>query len=405
MPARAPLCPLAALALALALIAPACGPVEADHPLDPDTPAAEQRPSRIAGRLVAPGGDAARPYADMTARLYAADAERDAPTHTSPVDDGGRFRFDAVRPGTYRFDAGDARLAADPFALHVPSGEVLDIGDIALEPILGVVEGAVLDDLGAPVDGARITLADVPAALDADGRFHATTGAGPTPISATAPGHRPVTRTVEVVGGATTAVDPLVLRPEPPTISGVVRLISFETVLRRSTARAALYPDDADPTADPIAEATADLEGRFVLSPPSPGRYRLDLTAPGYDPATLTLDAAPGAMLDLGAIGLQHASTGPDAVWLRGNVRDPDGPLGGVAVEITLAPALPFARVLTARDGRFALPVAPDEDHHLRVDLDGYAPLDVGPYRYAPDAAAMVDPAGDPPDLVLTPLP
>lgn len=396
MPARAPLCAL----IALALTASACGPVDADHPLDPDTPAAEQRPSRIAGRLVAPAGEGA--YDDVTARLYAAEADRDTPTHTSPVDDGGRFRFDAVRPGTYRFDAGDRRLAAAPFALHVPTGEVLDIGDIALEPILGAIEGVVLDDLGAPVDGARITIADTPAALDADGRFRATAAAGPTPIVASAPGHRPATRTVDVVGNTTTTLaDPLVLVPRPPTISGRVRLAPFETALRRSTARAALY--DAD--ADPLTETTADPEGRFVLSPPSPGRYRLELTAPGYDAAALTLDATPGATLELGAIGLQHASTGPDAVWLRGTVRDVAGPLAGVAVEITLAPALPFDRVLTARDGRFALPVAPDEDHHLRIDLDGYAPLDAGPYRYAPDAAAVVDPAGDPPDLVLDPLP
>lgn len=399
MPARAPLCAL----VALALIGPACGPVDADHPLDPDTPAAEQRPSRITGRLVAPAGDGV--YSDMTARLYAADTDREAPTHSSPVDDGGRFRFDAVRPGTYRFDAGDSHLAADPFALHVPTGEVLDIGDIALEPILGVVEGSALDDLGAPVDGARITLADRPAALDATGRFRATVPAGPTPITASAPGHHAATRTVDVAGHMTTTLaDPLVLVPLPPTISGVVRLTAFETPLRRSNARAALYPH-ANPGADPITETTADPEGRFVLSPPSPNRYRLELTAPGYDAAALTLEATPGATLELGAIGLQHTSTGPDAVWLRGTVHDAAGPLAGVAVEITLAPALPFARVLTARDGRFALPVAPHEDHHLRVDLDGYAPLDAGPYRYAPDTHAVVDPAGEPPALVLTPLP
>lgn len=396
--------PHAYLLLALAaLMAPACGPVDADHPLDPDTPRDAQRPSRLEGQLIAPGGDATHDFAAMTARLYAADADPDTPTHQSAVDDAGRFRFDAVRPGTYRFDARDPTLAAAPFAINVSAGAALDLGPIALHPLWGVVAGTVLDPNGAPVDGAALFAGDVAAPVDPSGHFRATVTPGRVDIIATAPGHAPAAREVDAAALSTTRLDdPLVLVPVPPTLTGVVRLSPFETPLRRATTRAHLIADDAD---DPIAETTADLDGRFELHAPAPGRYRVELTAPGYDPTTAVVDAAAGEHLDLGALVLQHASTGPDAVWLRGVVRDADDPLTGVAVEVTLAPALPYARVLTARDGRFAVAVAPDEDHHLRIDLDGYALVTAGPYRYDPARDAVVDPSGDPPDLRLTPLP
>ncbi|MEZ4434976.1 MAG: carboxypeptidase-like regulatory domain-containing protein [bacterium] len=379
-------------ALALA----ACGPVDADHPYDPATPAAEQVPSRITGRLVAPAGDAAD-YTGAEATLTAGEAT--APAYTSPVDVGGRFRFDAVTPGLYRFEATAAELAADPIVLSIPAGQRLDLGAIALEPVLGVLTGEILDPSGAPIPQATAAIATERAAADAAGRFRLVAPAGDHPLAATAPGHAPTERRVTVRGQTVTALDaPLVLTPLPATITGRVRLRAFETPLRLAACAARLTTDAGEAT------APVDPEGRYRLEAPAPGPATLTLACPGYDPATRALTLAPGD-LTLDPIDLQHAAQGPAAVPLAGRVTDTQAPLAAVAVEITLAPAIPYARVLTDRDGRFTAPAAPDEPYRLHVTLDGYAPLDAGPYHHDPAADAFVDDRGDPPALRLTPLP
>ncbi len=392
-------------AAALGLIAVAlagCGPVEADHPLDPDTPRAQQQPSRLAGQLIAPGGGSAELFADARVELWtAADGPDDTvvsmTAYAAPIDAAGRFRFDAVTPGTYRLDASADGLAADPLVLTLPAGEVIDIGPVVLEPLWGTVIGRVLDDAGQTVPAAVVSIGDSLFVPDGNGRFEVAVPAGAATITAEAPGHEPARRALDVEPGIRTTVGaPLVLVPRAATLTGRVELRRFATDERR--AAITLELDDA-------GDIVAPVDGRFTFDDLAPGAHRIIARANGYDPEERQVVIAAGDRRELDPIELLHASTGPDAVRLTAIIESADGgPVAGVTVAARIN-TVPFATAVSDRDGRIDLAAARDDRYWLDVDTAGFAPASLGPLIYAAEHDAFRGIEGDRPRLVLQPLP
>lgn len=389
------------LPLLWALVLAACGPVDADHPLDPATPPEQQRPSRIAGHLVAPGGAS---FDEARVELWTADADADdrvegAVAYSSPVDTGGRFRFDAVTPGIYRLAAatGDEALVADPVVLSVPFGQIIDLGAIALEPRWGVVDGRVVDRAGQPVAGATVSGGALRARVEPDGAFSLTLPAGEATLLAEAPGHASARSIVQVsADDVTTLSAPLQLAPLPAQLLGTASLRRFG-----SPERAAAITLELDDGAD----VTGPIEGAFGFDGLEPGTHRVVARATGYDAVSRTVHLAAGERRTLDPIVLMHASTGPDAVWLEARIEAADGAaIPGVAAHVRIG-TVPFDRAISDRDGRIALPAAADDRYWLDVDTAGYGAASLGPLIYDHDLAAFRGIEGDDPILVLEPRP
>lgn len=95
---------------------------------------------------------------------------RDAPPDLSfsvdatRTDGEGRFRFDGVDPHGFfllGIDLAGARAAYRPVDRMPSPGEVVDLGDVALDPTATLV-GRVVDEDGDPLEGARVRVSELP---------------------------------------------------------------------------------------------------------------------------------------------------------------------------------------------------------------------------------------------------
>jgi len=91
------------IAGAAALVgASGCAEVPASNPFDPATPAAQQQPGRIAGRLAVPDGyQASLVFDQAQASLFGALDRNEALASVGIGEDGG-FLFEELQPGAYR---------------------------------------------------------------------------------------------------------------------------------------------------------------------------------------------------------------------------------------------------------------------------------------------------------------
>lgn len=394
--------PGAGLPIVLACLLGACGPVEADHPLDPETPPARQQPSRLSGHLVAPAGVDLAPFADARVELWSAEERPDdtvvsTSAYTAPVDAAGRFRFDAVAPGVYRLDARTADLAADPLLLSVPFGEVIDLGAMILEPRWGTLTGRVLGPGDRPVADATVGVDAQWAQVGDDGRFTLVAAAGRVSVTARAPGYAPAERPAHIRAGQATALDmPLRLEALPASLDGRVSLRRFSTPERE--AAITLELNDG-------AAVVAPIDGAFAFDDLDPGAHVLVARANGYDPVERRVTLVAGQRLTLDPIHMLHGSTGPEAVWLEARVEDGAGaPLAGVAVDVRID-SVPFDRAVSDRDGRVVVAADRADRYWLDARADGHAPASHGPLVWDAERDAFRGLEGESPTLVLPALP
>lgn len=178
-----------------------------------------------------------------------------------------------------------------------------------------------------------------------------------------------VTPTLRVVPSA----EPIVLSQDiemvgiPASIKG---LTSGGDPIPISTVEARLLVNEV-PSSEVIT-ATSDATGLFAIeNMPSPGRYRLTFTAPGFEPIQLFQEVAAGETVTMPTVKLQ---AGPGSI--TGIVVDQNGiPIGGAAITATagsdvIATVTPTSG---AEVGKFVLSeLRTPATYLMQISLEGY---------------------------------
>ncbi|MBI4881128.1 MAG: sigma-70 family RNA polymerase sigma factor [Planctomycetes bacterium] len=168
-----------------ALVAPAA-PAAIDPPNYPASYA--RHLSGVTGRLVSAGGEPAallevcllelRPECLFGLQASAFAAALAAPrielSRTRTGADG-RFRLEGAHGRALHglgIDLGGPRAALRAIDVALPPGELTDLGDVLLDPVVAFF-GLVVDEEGRPIAGARVRTANVPAPVAALGIQHA----------------------------------------------------------------------------------------------------------------------------------------------------------------------------------------------------------------------------------------
>ena len=138
------------------------------------------------------------------------------------------------------------------------------------------------------------------------------------------------------------------------------------------------------------------------------GAYGIEVAHPGYVTERRGVVIEHGQVARLGDFALRHVSDTPAAVAFAGRVDFAGDELrAGTLVRVRFADRdVALGQALTAPDGRFELPAAPEDRYTVSVERAGFAPLGpVGPYHAvrgaAPGSWSWVDDAGNPPELTL----
>lgn len=404
-----------------AVAGPAAGEVS---PLDAPVLLAA-RPGRLRGLVALPADYA---DAERLARVEVS-AVRLGDDAANPVDlpvlhpaaDGG-FLFDAVPPGRWLVRAvlpdwglsasDQLRVApgaeAEARVLEIPSPDVAPDGSARPPTRLEgrVQRGDVLDAAGH--GGIVVEALQTPHATvtTGEGRFVLEVPPEPLTLRFSAPGYGTVT--LEVARPAPELTTPLgqevVLAGRPGALEGTATLTRFGTpeALADVTVRV------LNAAGGLTAQTTPGADGRFVVSDVAAGAYDVEVAHPGYVTERRGVVVDHGETTRLGDIALRHVSDTPAAVPFVGHVDlGGDESPAGTLVRVRFADRdVALGQALTAPDGRFELPAAPDDRYTVRVERAGYASLGpVGPYHAvrgaAPGSFTWVDDAGNPPDLTL----
>ena len=200
-------------ALLICALSAACAPIEADHPLDPDTPPDARGTARVSGVVALPA--AAADLADLV-RVHLRDGDAEAARTTTLVE-GGAFTLARVPAGAWRLEVEAPGLATSPLLLSLTPGQVIDVGTLTLRPPADGDEGLVVGQVvlaGRPSaeavgvtirqpDSGRFTLAGV------DGAFTLALPPGSWALEITRSGYSPVhVDAVRITTGGRTALDP-----------------------------------------------------------------------------------------------------------------------------------------------------------------------------------------------------
>ncbi len=430
---RSPILWLVALTACAGLSLPGCGEVDPVHPLDPETPVLQQRPSLLRGQLIPPTGFEVSTVQSVIVHLDPIGTQ--AVSRTGAVEEDGRFEIPDIIPGSYRLTAWGPGLSGGPVVVEIPLGANLELGSVPLVPVLGQVKGWVFTMAGHPATGAVVSADDgyEVTVVDTEGRFTLRVLEGSRTVNVVLNQYQPWTsEDLSVEAWSEVYLEsPVFLPPFNGDLIGQIALRQFSTPLRLSNVTMTLDPviaevddsqngenDDADPPPEGLPDTTVfrdtresrtdfnpDETGVFTLTDVEPGHYHLKIRSDGYDSQSRPIFINPGQPTNLGLIELSHTSTSHHAVMFEGRVRTGGVGLVGIGVEVAIvsdsdAPDLDYHRVLTDSNGRFMIPASPDEMYRVRAVITGFNDLNEGPFRYAP-GQGFRDPAGNVPDFNL----
>lgn len=285
--------------------------------------AARGRMARIGGRIAEGAGNA--PLPGVVLRIAPVGSGQSVGSVVSGAD--GRFAFTGLPPGDYvvalELD-GYGRLV---LLLTLDAGQGVDLPDPTMATLDGevdaLVEGVVRDLTGGGViAGAELEAAGVAAPSGTDGRYRLRIPPGTVAVTAAALGFEPVVSApVALRAGDRLRYDPG-LRGDDGSPSGRgISVIKFRAVDADSGAPIPLYDGwgrDAGVLLEPRRPADlSDLRGVYLswfpftlpnLEYNSLGirsdRYSLHLYGSGYEPKTLTVNAAQSGTYDLGEVAL-----------------------------------------------------------------------------------------------------
>ncbi|MGZ0199902.1 MSCRAMM family protein, partial [Streptomyces sp. RM1] len=228
------------------------------------------------------------------------------------------------------------------------------------------VRGRVLDGSGAPVPQAAVTLIDVRGRqLDRtvsaqDGSYAVTvTGSGTYVLIGAAGARQP--QAVTVLVGAEPVVCDLVLSGSTAALAGTVR----DAAEGHPLPGALLVATDL--RGEVVSSGTTGTDGGFSLVDLVPGSYTLAVNAPGYRPAAVPVEVAPGATESC-QIGLEPGAR------LHGVVSSVTGnPLGDAKVTLLDSAGNVIGTATTGADGVYGFS---DLDRgEYTVIASGYAPV------------------------------
>ena len=283
------------LALALAALTACSTQVDPVNPWDRATPPEQQAAARVAGRL-APQGLASSDGLDVALR------QNGALVRMVPTSGGGAFLFPDVVPGSYVVEAAPPGFVPVAVPLALAAGADVDLGDLALVPLLGVdaatLEGTALLEGQASHGGILVEAVGraFTAVTASDGRFLLTVSEGTYDLRFT----RDDFVTANVAGvtvgrGETRALDPVTLPGNPASVAGTVE------------------GERPDGSRGPLADALVTLEGTgitgltdaaggFTLTGIPAGSYLLRAAKDGFTGASVpVLNLAGGELRVLGA--------------------------------------------------------------------------------------------------------
>ncbi|GHE01042.1 MFS transporter [Streptomyces alanosinicus] len=250
--------------------------------------------SGLEARAAEENGTPAPAPAATTAEPTTAEPTTAEPTTAEPVVAHPVVAESAAAESVAAEPAAPARTAAEsaPGGSRPPSGPVAD----RFEPVPGAgrhsVHGRVLDGTGAAVPQAVVTLIDVKgrqlgrAVSGADGGYTLAVGGPGTYVLIGAAGARQPQAVTVLVGEEPVECD--------LALSGTVALTGSvrDAVDGRPLPGALLVATDV--RGEVVSSGTSAADGAFALSDLVPGGYTLVVNAPGYRPAALAADVAPG---------------------------------------------------------------------------------------------------------------
>jgi protocatechuate 3,4-dioxygenase beta subunit len=302
-------------------------------------------------------------------------------TRSTSTDTGGRFQLSDMLPGRVFVEVD--RAGSVPYRsgeLSLLPGQRLELPPIVLRD--GVrVTGQVLDDTGAPVEGARVAIRAAPGAVertpgvvaltDGGGRFATEALDGRHELAVSAAGMQSDTRTIQVAPSA------------PPDVT--FRLVRADAVLEgsvrdglgRPLARARvlawpapLGPDDPGDRRAPLASTVTDGGGHFRLTRLPRGAISVEVNHGDYPlvarSAEVGQSGAPALTIDVPVPGriegeVREKVTGAVISTYRIEARGPDGRTAGA----------------TRRNGSgFVLPRLLPGRWTLSVRAPGYGPTE-----------------------------
>jgi hypothetical protein len=250
-------------------------------------------------------------------------------TETHSRADGG-FELTGLEAGDYLIEYSRAGYTLVTQQVRVQAGRRLDVGTVAMQPLadFGLLQGRVTDgETGSPIGGAVVEVNGSATATAGDGSFQRVLPPGPIAISVHAVGYVSVSATGTMAAGATLQFSPALL-PEGTEPDSVLTLRGI-----------VLDGTDGTPisgariSTPPAADVLAGPDGVFRLEELVPGSLAVTVQADGYQGVQLSILAAQGGELDLGALRLARVEK-PVTSALRGVVQDADGgaPIAGATV-------------------------------------------------------------------------
>lgn len=344
----------------------------------------------LAGRVFAPDG---APLASAVVVVgasmgpfdvvrFADGAEgRAAAAQRSVTDELGRFRFDGVAAGELAVRVRAPGLAPWQGTTEVQVGRTASLDVVLAEGV--TLTGAVRDDSGAPVPGARLSVGGASELFvamtrtDKDGTFEIQgLAAGEFEVTAKAPNLGQATAKLAGVPGQTLrwdavlADDRLTLRARlvPPPEAGT----GWSLVAERFGPEGHFFQSVA-----------CDSEGRFAIPGCPQGALKLTLFAAGasYFPQLVVEEARAGAA----EVVLQLDPARAPSVRLRGRIVGADGQAIGSAKLLPVCSDFNSAPNLDTDpdSGRFELGPFPPGEWSLLVMLEGFGPVRTTKVRLA----------------------